>query len=505
MGQLKHFVLTGNFLAGMIYPVAAQIQEKPNILLIVTDDQTFESIGCLNNKEVHTPNLDRLVERGTVFTHAFNQGSWSAAVSVASRCMLITGQSVFNCSFNDTYLDTWARTKHKHPTEVPLIGEVLGQNGYETIEFGKWHNSDYSLLKCFGQAKAIGKGMYESTDESGNRKMAYQRFDKSTWNPTDKKYHGHWTPAVRDMITNERGKRKIGKPYIAQQHTSELFADVAIDYLMNYDAEKRKPFFAYVAFNAPHDPRQSPKKFLDLYPVDSIRIPDNFLPEHPFDQGDKYIRDEQLAPFPRTEQAVRTHRQEYYAIISHCDQEIGRILEALKVSGNDKNTYIIFTSDHGLSLGMHGLMGKQNLYEQTVRVPFIICGPDIKAGEKNNELIYMQSIYATLCELARVEIPATVDFPSLMPIIKKQAKGEKYIFGAYKDVQRMVRSDKYKIDRFKPKAKQIQLFDIVNDPHEKVNLYTVSEYAKVKRELFAAMKELQQKYHDPVVLDLPIK
>ena len=153
---------------------------------------------------------------------------------------------------------------------------------------------------------------------------------------------------------------------------------------------------------------------------------------------------------------------------------------------------------------MHGLMGKQNLYEQTVRVPFIICGPDIKAGEKNNELIYMQSIYATLCELARVEIPATVDFPSLMPIIKKQAKGEKYIFGAYKDVQRMVRSDKYKLIVY-PKAKQIQLFDIVNDPHEKVNLYTVSEYAKVKRELFAAMKELQQKYHDPVVLDLPIK
>lgn len=85
----------------------------------------------------------------------------------------------------------------------------------------------------------------------------------------------------------------------------------------------------------------------------------------------------------------------------------------------------------------------------------------------------------------------TVDFPSLMPIIKKQAKGEKYIFGAYKDVQRMVRSDKYKLIVY-PKAKQIQLFDIVNDPHEKVNLYTVSEYAKVKRELFAAMKELQR-------------
>ena len=499
MEFIKSTLLITSTLVGTAYSTL-YAQQKPNILLVITDDQTFESIGSLNNKEIHTPNLDRLARRGTVFTHAYNQGSWSAAVSVASRCMLITGQSVFNCSLNDAYLDDWAKTeKHSNPTEVPLIGEVFQQNGYETIEIGKWHNSDHALLKSFEQARGIGEGMYETSDDCGSNKMAYQRFDKSTWDPTDTKYHGHWTPKVRNMIVNEKGEKTITPPFIAGQHTSELFADLTVDYLMKRDNRKGKPFFAFIAFNAPHDPRQSPKEFIDMYPVDNILIPENFLPEHPFDQGDKRIRDEMLAPFPRTKQAVQTHRQEYYAIISHCDREIGRILDALEASGNEKDTYIIFTSDHGLTLGMHGLMGKQNLYEHTIRVPFIISGPGIKAGEKINEMIYMQSIYPTICDLAGIDIPPTVDYTSILPVIRKQSKGEEYIFGAYKNLQRMVRSDRYKLILY-PKVHEIQLFDMQNDPYETTNLQADPHYKKIKKKLLKELPVLQKKYND--TLDL---
>lgn len=471
-------------------------QEKPNFLLLITDDQTFESIGSLNNSEIHTPNLDRLVKRGTVFTHAYNQGSWSEAVSVASRSMLITGQSVFNCSQNDVYLEDWAKSgKYSNPSEVALIGEVLQQDGYETIEIGKWHNSDYSLLKSFKKAWGIGQGMYETTDEYGSNKMAYQRFDKSTWDPTDAKYHGHWTPKVRNMIVNEKRERIISSSFIASKHTSELFADLTINYLMNRDNQKDKPFFAFVAFNAPHDPRQSPKYFVDLYPVDKINIPKNYISEHPFDQGDRRNRDEMLAPFPRTEKSIQTHRQEYYAIISHCDREIGRILDALESSGNSENTYIIFTSDHGLALGMHGLMGKQNLYECSIRIPFIICGPEIEEGKKIDEMIYMQSIYPTICDLAKIKIPSTVDYTSILPIIHEQSKGEKYIFGVYKNLQRMIRSDRYKLIIY-PEVREIQLFDMWNDPYEMKNLQADSKYKQIKKKLLKSLLVQQKKYND---------
>jgi len=140
----------------------------------------------------------------------------------------------------------------------------------------------------------------------------------------------------------------------------------------------------YLAFNATHDPRQSPKEYIDRYPLDRIKLPENFLPQYP--HAAKVcglgLRDEKLMPYPRTEFAVKVHRQEYFAIVTHMDDQIGRILEALEKSGKADNTYIIFTADHGLAVGHHGFCGKQNMYDHSMRVPFFIVGPDIEAGSK---------------------------------------------------------------------------------------------------------------------------
>jgi len=476
--------------------------KQPNFLFILTDDQTYKTIHALNNDEIKTPNLDKLSEQGLTFTHCFNQGSWSSAVCVSSRTMLITGQTVFRSAQNEIYLDKWAQSdKIKIKTEVPLWSEIFSKNGYETFLTGKWHNSEYAALKAFDKAVAIGEGMYTSFDKNHSDQPAYNRGSAdSEWKPWDKSFTGHWTPRVKDIIYDEFGKKKIGSGYTVNEHTSELYADRAINYLMTDVKKLDKPFFMYVAFNAPHDPRQSPKEFVDMYPPDSIKIPKNFMKEHPFDQGDHFIRDEKLAPFPRTKEAVQLHRSEYYAIITHFDRELGRILKALEASGKADNTYVILSSDHGLAIGHHGLMGKQNQYDHSIRMPLIIKGPKLEKGKKIDNKVYLQSMFATTCELASIKIPETVEFKSIKNLLDgNKDGGEELIFGTYKNYQRMIRSDKYKLIVY-PQIKKIQLFDIINDPDEIKNLAENEKYQKIKADLFKKLTDKQKELGDYLIL-----
>ena len=477
--------------------VAAQ---KPNVLFIIADDQAPRSIGGVNNPEIKTPNLDRLAKQGVLFSHCFNQGSWSGAVCVASRTMLITGQSVFRAPKNKPYLDKWANSRGaiavEGSTEVKLWPEVFRDAGYLTFLTGKWHNNHHSVLKGFSQAKGIAKGMYETLDPSGSKKPGYNRPtpQNNHWKPWDRKFTGHWAPFVRDIVKKD-GSNQVGNEYTAHKHSSELFADNAVEFLSKKKGSD-KPFFMYVAFNAPHDPRQAPKKFVDMYPSKKIAIPENYLPEHPFDNGAIKIRDEVLAPFPRTREVVQVHRAEYYAIITHMDEEIGRILKALKKSGQEGNTYVIFTADHGLSVGQHGLMGKQNPYEHSIRMPFMISGPGIAKGKTVDKKIYMQSVYPTTCELAGLKVPESVDYPSILPLVKGEGKGgEEVIFNAYIETQRLVRTDRYKLVHY-PKIGRNQLFDLKEDPHETKDLIKDPKLEKVKQRLLATLRKKRMELGD---------
>ena len=209
---------------------------------------------------------------------------------------------------------------------------------------------------------------------------------------------------------------------------------------------------------------------MDRYPVSQVNVPANYLPEHPFDQGDARVRDELLAPFPRTREAVQAHRAEYYAHITYMDSQIGRILKELARSPEASNTYIIFTADHGLAVGQHGLMGKQNLYDHSVRMPYMIAGPGIAKGRRVDAFVYQHSTFATACELARVPVPATVEFPSIVNLMssKKVAGGPDSVFCWYRDFQRSVRTHGHKLIVY-PKAGVTQLFDLASDPGETTN------------------------------------
>lgn len=513
--------LLGSGIAAAGLPTAAEAQarsghghedDRPNFLFMIADDMTFRTIHALNNPEIHTPNLDRLVARGCAFTHCFQQGSWMPAVCAPSRTMLNSGLTAFHA------MDAARRLSSYQPNDVEdmqskLLPAALGDApnaevelslgdyqmwvqtfraaGYHTYLCGKWHVDDVSMQRSFTEMGPDGPGMYRSTGIKGS---AYQRphpDGKDPWNPADRTQRGFW---LDTSILEPWKPKKI-------EHASEFYADHVCDYLLNKAAKRKEPFFIYLGWNAPHDPRQAPQEFLDMYPVDKIKVPDSFLPEHPFDEGDHYVRDEQLAPFPRTHHAVQVHRREYYAIISHMDQQIGRIFDALEKSGKAKNTYVIMTADHGLAVGEHGLLGKQNTYECSMRIPCIIAGPGVPAGRRVDELIYQHSMYATTCELAGVKKPDHVEFPSLVSLIKGGNEPvHDAIFGYYKHFQRSIRTKTHKLIIY-PEVKKIQLFDMVNDPFEVHDLSEDASMAEKKKELYALLKQHQKQLDDKLDLD----
>ena len=205
-----------------------------------------------------------------------------------------------------------------------------------------------------------------------------------------------------------------------------------------------------------------------------------------------------LAPFLRTKYSIQVHRQEYYAIISHMDAQIGRILEGLKTSGKEKNTYIFFSADHGLAVGHHGLVGKQNLFDHSVRVPLMIVGPDIPKNKKRHQQVYLQDIMASSLDLAGYENPAFVEFNSLLPMVHKKNQESPYnsIYGAYLMLQRSIRTDQYKLI-FYPQPHKVLLFDLEHDPEEMHNLAEEDSYQSLIKSMAKDLQALQKKWMTP--------
>lgn len=442
-------------------------QEKPNILFLFSDDQTFEAIHAFGS-EVETPNLDKLVQKGITFTHAYNQGAWGGAVCVASRTMLNTGRFLWNAKGVEKQLDGERDAGR-------FWSQYMKQAGYDTYFSGKWHIKT-DVKKLFDVTKDVRPGMPGTVPQAYNRPHEGK---PDAWKPWDTSFGGFW----------EGGK-----------HWSEVLADDGVEFI-HQAAAKDNPFFMYLAFNAPHDPRQSPKEYVDKYPLDEVDVPENFLPEYPYKDAmgcPKTLRDEKLGPFPRTEYAVKVHRQEYYALITHMDEQVGRILDGLKKQGLDKNTYVFFTADHGLACGHHGLMGKQNMYDHSMRVPLMVTGPGIGQGTIESP-VYLQDIMPTTLELAGANIGPQVQFKSLLPAMRGGGRPYDAIYGGYKELQRMVSDDGYKMILY-PEIKKIRLYNLKKDPEEMTDLGEDKNYNAIKEKLFAKLLILQTETAD--ALDL---
>jgi len=404
---------------------------RPNILFFFTDDQRFDALHAVGNEDIITPNMDRLAEQGTVFTHAHIMGGSCGAVCMPSRAMLMTGRTLF-------HLDHQGQSIPAHHVMLP---EILRREGYQTFGTGKWHNGPASYARCFTDGDRIFYG-----GMSDHFAVPLNHFDPTGAYPKQRIYY-------------ERGR-----------HSSDIFAESAIQFLTHRDPDR--PFFCYVSFTAPHDPRDTHQRYHDMYDAECIELPPNFMPEHPFDNGELRIRDEALAPWPRPPQEIRQHIADYYAMLTHADAQIGQVLATLGKIGQADNTIIIFAGDNGLALGQHGLMGKQNMYEHSLRVPLIFSGPGIPRGERRAAHCYLLDIYPTLCALLDVPVPETVEGQSLVPSMENPSDRIRDIMlFAYRGIQRAVKDDRHKLIEYVVDGQNTtQLFDLTEDPWELENL-----------------------------------
>ncbi|MBV7327619.1 sulfatase-like hydrolase/transferase [Chloroflexi bacterium TSY] len=417
------------------------MNQRPNILFFMADDHRHDAIGTFGDPTVQTPILDALAARGVAFRGTHIMGGSSGAVCVPTRAALHSGCNVFRAS---EHTENPYRTTTTINPDLALLGATLQEAGYDTFGTGKWHNDKASFARSFASGANIFFGGMSDHDQ-----VPTHDFDPGGLYPDERRY-------------------------IADGFSTELFADAAIDFLQTYD--DKNPFFVYMALTSPHDPRTPPGSYATMYNPDEIPLPPNFMEEHSFDNGDMRLRDEVLAPFPRTPEIVQQHIADYYGMISHHDHHLGRVIEALREKGELENTIIVYTADHGLSVGQHGLLGKQNMYDHSIRIPHIMVGPGLPQGREIHALSYQMDIFPTLCDLIGISIPDTVEGVSLMPLLSgEQESIRNNVYSLYREVQRAVSDGEWKLIRYYEAqdmhgqavgTDRIQLFDLTQDPWE---------------------------------------
>ena len=389
--------------------------KRPNIILLFVDDQRADTIGAHDNPHIQTPNLDKLSDTGFSFRRNYCASSFSGAVCVASRAVCVASGAV--CLASRAMLMTgrhWqqipARNKYSGWSKLPLLPRYLHDKAdYNTFIVGKWHNGQTTLKSAFSSGSSVYMGGMVD----------------------------HANFSVQDYADGKlTDKRK------AKEFSSTEFASSAINYINK--AEANKPFFLYVAFTAPHDPRNPPEKYRQIYYNKRPPLPKNFLPQHPFKNMPMRSmgRDECLAPWPRTKSMISDQLCEYYGLITHLDEQVGRIIKSVQESHHADNTIIIYTADHGLAMGSHGLLGKQNIYEQSMSSPLIINGKGIPKGTSNS-FTYVHDLYATICHFAKIPTPAGVTSQNLSPLIQgKKEKLRDSLFLPFQNNQRAVNDGK---------------------------------------------------------------
>jgi arylsulfatase A-like enzyme len=439
---------------GLLVPASSTPRaDPPNILFLFSDDQRADTVHAFGNAAISTPSLDRLVARGAAFMRAYCMGAQHGAVCVPSRAMLLTGRTLFRVKENLDGQATWP--------------EAFAGAGYETFITGKWHNWAPALMQTFQEGRNVFLG-------------------------------GMGADPYALPVQDFGPERKLSEKRPSGKHGVELFSDTAIDFLKR--RKEGRPFLAYVALNAPHDPRIAPKAYHDTYNAAKPPLPENFLPQHPFNNGDMADRDEVLAPWPRTPDIVRQHLADYYASITFLDAQVGRVLDALRESGLEEKTLVVFASDHGLAIGSHGLLGKQNLYDPSMRAPLILAGPGVPRGKRFDSLCYLLDIFPTLGELAGVGPPEGSEGKSLAPVLRGAAtRVRESLFTAYAKVQRAVRDDRWKLLVY-PRINKTQLFDLEKDPSETKDLSSDAARREELGRLTSLLEASQRDYGDGLPL-----
>ena len=453
-------------------------QKRPNFLFVLVDDQSpFDLKTYDPNSTLNSPIINRLAQEGMVFESAYHMGSWSGAVCTPSRHMIMSGRTLWQLP---SYRKVFQNPDAPDSLELQTMGAVFNRAGYKTMRTCKKGNSYAAANAQFTVVRDASKR--GGTEETG-----------SAWH----------------------GKQ-------------------VLDYLNEREQEQEiDPFLIYFGFSHPHDTRDGTPELLAKYgsvnhtdtsnlppahPKQPI-LPPNYLQAHPFFHGHPELRDEERVSGvwkKRDEQTIRNELGREYACSENIDIQLGKVLDKLEDMGELENTYIIYTSDHGIAIGRHGLMGKQNLYEHTWRVPFIVKGPGIEAGKRVQGNIYLADILPTLCDLADIEVPSTVQSKSFKPILFGEKNSIRdVLYGVYsggtKPGMRSVKKGDWKLikyDMMDGNIQKTQLFNLAENPNEyltehnreaamETNLADNPTYIAKLNEMEALLLEQMQLHDDP--------
>jgi iduronate 2-sulfatase len=458
------------FLLGAVAPLfaAPQTGGRRNVLFIATDDLN-NCIGCYGHPIVKTPNIDRIAKNGVRFDRAYCQ----FPLCSPSRTSLMTGLAPDTTKVYE--LQTHFRTVLPG---VMTLGQAFQKNKYFSGRVGKIYH--------YGNPGQIGTSGLD---------------DAPTWNQVV-------NPAGIDKLeeeprlTNYTPDRGLGSavsfypsPADDEEHTD---GKVATEVIRMMEAHKNEPFFIGAGFYKPHVPWIAPKKYFDMYPLESIDV-------RPFDESELTIAPE-YAYFTRppnwgmTPEQRRDAIRAYYATISFVDAQIGRVLDALERLKLADSTTIMFWSDHGYQLGEHGQWMKQTVFEWSARAPFIVAGAGVSArGKSSTRTVELLDMYPTLAELCGLAgTPANLHGRSLVPLLKnptaawskpavtqvRRGQAEKAVHG------HSLRNERYRYTMWQGGTLGEELYDYETDPRELRNLSSNPKHSELKARLKSQLETI---------------
>jgi arylsulfatase len=455
------------------------MDQQYNVLLLMTDQQRADTLGCYGNEVIETVNLDWIASEGTVFTQAYTP----SPSCVPARASLLTG------------MDPWhtgilGMGKGQGPMGVGFehtLPDEFAKAGYHTQGIGKMH---------FFPQRSLNGFHHTLIDESGREEDPGFISDYKSW--FDQHKDGDYGITDHGMGWNSW----MARPYHAPEHLhpTNWTVNESIRFLKQRDPNK--PFFLKTSFARPHSPYDAPAYYFDLYMNKDLPKPyiGDWASVHD-------VPEDAAAPDTwrgrRSNEEIHRARAGYYGLINHIDHQIGRLLTVMSKQGVLKNTIIVFCSDHGDMMGDHHLWRKTYAYEGSARIPLIIKLPDALRSKSHashvHEPVVLQDIMPTLLDLAGLEIPGTVNGLSLKnTIISKQKLPREYIHGehsnCYSEEQEMqfITNGKYKYIWF-PRLGTEQLFDLRNIFSETCDLSQENEYQPLliqfRKELVAILEQ----------------
>lgn len=458
-------------------------KKQPNILLVFGDNQPAKMLGCAGNTEIHTPNLDKLAEHGVRFSEAYCPNAMCSPCRASVLTGLMPSQHGVHTWLDDSTIVDWPENWNALQ-ELQTLPDLLAKAGYDTALMGKYH---------LGIADEPQNGFKDwVTLQIGHVQSFYDN----------------------KMIINGERQTYPG-------HSVDFFSDQAADYIARQQGESDKPFFMFLTYPAPYGHWPSIKgepmnDFADLYrdtPFHSV--PREAVSKQLIDW--LLVRKEKMADYhdpdeincmPQLLNDLPTLRN-YYSQMSVVDSGVGRVLDALDDQGIADDTLVIYTSDHGMSLGQHGFWGHgedtwpSNTHREANNIPLIIRPPGERGkGEVRQSHVGTTDIFATILDYAGLPQPSFEEMRSrtMRPLIEgEQAEWEDAVFMEQEETRSIRTSDWLLMRRYRPTSFDFkdELYDLRNDPDERTNVIDKAEHADELNALSRRLEEFFEAYSNP--------